>query len=126
MKYLKKTLLAKQLILPISILFIMISSNGLTQESTEPDSLQNQFCFSETQIRELRKATLELDEANDLIHDLGLLVNNSQYKINSLDKLIHDKNKYIYKQDKKIKRLKVTRNISIGVGITAFAFLILK
>ncbi len=106
------------------LLFIMISFFGISQER---DSIQqNKYCFTESQIKEFYKATKELEESKSLILDLNSLLDTAQFKITNLDLKILEREEIIKNQNKKIHSLKLTRNISLGVGITALVFVLLK
>lgn len=109
----KIALIKKLIILPLIVLITNLSS-GYSQDN------DTSYTFTGFQVKELLKSAYELNACEIKITELSDLIDSSQLKINILDKTIHDKNKEIFKTNKKARRW---RNFSFSVtfvGIVAF------
>lgn len=94
--------------------------SGYSQETTNKDTL---YSFTGDQVKELLKSAYELDACNKTVISLSSLIDTAQFKVNTLDLMIHDKNKEVIKQRK---RKRFWRNSSIGVTFVAVLVGILK
>lgn len=94
--------------------------NGLTQGLTEQDTT---YQFTGEQVKELLKSAYELDECNKTVIKLSDLADSAQFKINTLDSFIHEKNLSIVKEKK---RKRFWRNSTFAVVITGVLLILIR
>lgn len=81
------------------------------------------YKFTGEQVKELLKSAYELDECNKTVVKLSTLIDSAQFKVNTIDLMLHDNKKELLKQRK---RKVFWRNTAIGTSLVAVLLGLLK
>lgn len=116
----KKIVLNWKLTVLVTIALFGCSIIGCSQDQSNNDTI---YHFTGEQVKELLKSAYELDVCNNTVISLSSLIDSAQFKVNTLDLMIHNKNKQLIKQRK---RKRFWRSSTIGITFVSVLVGILK